>query len=351
MIFDSGASKGRFGIDSTFFASHPHLALNVLHDTTQTGSAWSDYRVSSLTYNVSQTVKIGNANLIYDFVQIANWKKAIQNDNCDGLFNISPNDTIHVWELNFEYNYLEIHPEENYRMPENCFLFPFKKGIIGYSIQLPLQITCANGDTLTLDRTYLVDTGMAWDIALISPAEELEFFNKREDAVWTQYLDGYYRHYTVKTTLLNNVALDSVRIYTFDNPYSLPCKYLVGQNFLKRFNVFFDMKNSQLGLQPIKNFQRIVNPNHRRFHYWATKNSKSKYIVTKLADYKGNYYKRAGLQTGDEIVAVNDTLYKNISYEQYLDFYKQDTLMFNIIREGKPMQIIIPVDKNEEQGD
>jgi hypothetical protein len=54
---------------------------------------------------------------------------------------------------------------------------------------------------------------------------------------------------------------------------------------------------------------------------------------------------------GDEIVAVNGKPYKNISYPEKGDFYKQDTLLFNLIRKGRPMKIVVQVDKNEKQGD
>jgi hypothetical protein len=196
------------------------------------------------------------------------------------------------------------------------------------------------------------DTGMAWDFMLIRPTkEDLEFLNKREDAVWTEYLDGYNKYYTVSATLFDNFVMDSLRIYTIDKPYRVNGRCLIGQNFLKRFNVFFDMKNRQVGLQPIKNFQRVVNPNHRRFHYSTKPSPEGKFIVTMVADYKDNYYKTAGLQQGDEIVAINGKLYKDITYEEKSEFHKQDTLLFDIIRKGQTLKLVVPVDKNEEQGD
>ncbi|EXZ22777.1 hypothetical protein M086_3476, partial [Bacteroides fragilis str. S13 L11] len=45
-----------------------------------------------------------------------NWKWYM-NSSSEGMFNIPPNDTMHVWELNFEHNYMEIHLAQNYRMP------------------------------------------------------------------------------------------------------------------------------------------------------------------------------------------------------------------------------------------
>jgi hypothetical protein len=353
MMFDSGAYESCFLLDSTFFAFHPSLSLNVLPEISRTGSAWGDNSVLNLVYKTSQTVKIGNADLVYNVVKIANWKAAIYNDYTEGVFNIPKNDTTHVWEWNFENNYLEIHPVESFKMPENCFIFQMGKSELPFNIQIPLQITCANGDTLTINRTFTIDTGMSKDVAIMYPAEELEFFNKRDDAVWNISKGGnILRYTTVRATLFDNFVMDSLRIYTFNNPpRSFRVHYLIGLHFLKRFNVFFDMKNQQLGLQPIKNFQRIVNPDYRRFHLSAPKNSEGKFIVTEVANYKANYYKTAGFQVGDEIIAVNGKLYKDITYEESSELYKQDTLVFDVHRDGNPLKIVVLIDKTEEQGD
>jgi hypothetical protein len=352
MMFDSGFCEGCFFLDSTFFASHPSLLLNVLPEISRVGSAWGENNVLNLIYKTSQTVKIGDTDLLYNVIQIANWKEAIHNDDTEGVFNIPQNDTAHVWELNFENNYLEIHPVESFKMPENCFIFQMEKSEYPFNIQIPLQIMCANGDTLTINRTFTIDTGMARDVAIMYPAEELAFFNKRDDAVWNVSKGGNIRRYTtVRATLFDNFVMDSLRIYTFNNPRSVFVRYLIGLHFLKRFNVFFDMKNRQLGLQPIQNFHRVVSPLYRRFHLSAPKNSEGKFIVTEVANYKANYYKIAGFQVGDEIVAVNGKLYKDITYEESSEFYKQDTLVFDVLRDGKPLKIVVPVDKTEEQGD
>ena len=62
-------------------------------------------------------------------------------------------------------------------------------------------------------------------------------------------------------------------------------------------------------------------------------------MVTMVADYKGNYYKTAGLQKGDEIIAVNSKPYKDITRDERRNFYTKDKLAFEIIRKGKPQKI------------
>jgi len=355
MAFDSGAGAGVFILDSTFCATHPNVTLNVLPDTIgRGGSSWSSKAVSISIYKTAPSVKIGYTDLKYNYMMIYNWNKYYNTSDSKGMFNIPKNDTTHVWELNFEYNYLEIHQAVAFKMPENCLVFPMikdKSTPAPFNIQLPIKIKCVDGDTLTLNRKFLVDAGMPEDIALLYRAEELAFFNKKNDAVWTENQSSYNRYYTVNATLFDNFAVDSLRIYTFDHPNSISSNYLIGQNFLKRFNVFFDLKNSKIGLQPIKHFQRVINPNHRRFHFSTDTTPKGKSIVTMVANYKGNFYKTAGLRVGDEIVSLNGKLYKNITYEEKSEFYKEATLVFNIIRKGKPLKIIVRVDKNEVQGD
>lgn len=66
------------------------------------------------------------------------------------------------------------------------------------------------------------------------------------------------------------------------------------------------MKSQRLGLQPIKNYERVVNPRKKRFHMSSRMNSHGKIIITKIADYESNYIKKAGLLEGDEIIAINE---------------------------------------------
>ena len=347
MTFDTG--WGTFTLDSIFCAANPNIIMNNPDSLLQRGSAWTYSTVPTLRYNQTKIVKIGNVPLTYQNLEVFNYKKYF-NSTADGAFGIPQQDTIHVWEFNFENNYLEIHQADDFKMPEKCFLLPMT-GF--FEVQLPMQIKFADGDTLTTNNTYLVDVGMPQDIALIYPTTEFEFFTKRNDAVWTT-MDGtnYYRHYNVSATLFENFAVDSLRIYTFDNPQRLKSKYLIGQNFLKRFNVFFDMKNRQLGLQPIKNFQRIVNPNHKRFYFSLTETKEGRAFVSKVADYPNNYIKNGGLQEGDEIVSMNNVLLSDSAFRGFYNLIEtSDTLIFGIIRNVKHLNFIIPVDKKEEQGD
>ncbi|GHT70495.1 hypothetical protein FACS1894155_00130 [Bacteroidia bacterium] len=351
LTFDTGWDQRCIELDSTIFALYPELIPKIIPDTLSAGVAWSNWRLQTLQYNTPISVKTGNTELRYDKVRVRDWKRYMGNDTSDGIFNIPRDDTVNVWELNFEHNYLEIHSVDNFRMPDDCSLFPFYPYLFG--VQLPMKLQSSDGDTLTMNPDhYIIDTGMYWDIAVMYQTRELEFFSKKEDAVWIEYLARYYRHYSVEATVFDNFVIDSLRIYTFDYPMEIAGNgHLIGQEFLRHFNVFFDMKNKQLGLQPIKNYKRIVNPFARRFHYASPPDKNRKFIITKIKDDK-DYFYLAGLREGDEIVAINGVLSKYFnSWKTREAIFSSDTLYYDIIRNGKPLKIIVPVDKTEERGD
>jgi hypothetical protein len=357
LIFDSGFSCGDLMLDSSFVAAYISLPSGIYpYRTSQDDSPWSDGRNATLSLyykNIVQTVKTGNTTTIYKSFEISNLNKLYGSDGTDGIFNIPADDTTHVWELNFDHNYLEIHSAGTFQMPENSFLCPLVGPEHHFCIHLPMQIRYANDDTLTSRAIYLIDTGAPQDIIFMhSTDKELTFFNKyKENVVWTESMGGYNLRYTVGATLFDNYYVDSLRIYTFSNSNRVEYSYFVGINFLKRFNVFFDMKNRQMGLQPIKNFRRIVNPNHRRFFFSSHRTPNETLIVDIVADYRANYYKNAGLREGDEIVSINDKPFKDITDEEKLAFNKIDTFVLDIIRNGQMLQIVVPVNKTLENGD
>ena len=341
MCFDTGCSV--FTLDSLFYVENPNIGLKSSDTKVLVGSNWSYNQVFASVYDHFITVKIGNVNLTYQNCYVFNYKKYFSS-NLDGIFGIPQKDTTHVWELNFEHNYLEIHKADDYMMPKNCFLLPLMNDFI---VQLPIKIDYSDGDTLTIFGNYFIDLGMPQDIVLVrSTKEELDFFNKIDDAVWiTKNSQDYQLRYTVNATLFDHFAVDSLRIYTLDNTRRLKSERMIGINFLKRFNVFFDQKNRQLGLQPIPNFQRIVSPYNGRFYFSSERLANGQTVVKEIADFKGNPYKEAGVKVGDEVYMINDILYKDVTYEDALKF-KGETLRWVFLRDGEQIIVIKPFDEN-----
>jgi hypothetical protein len=342
MVFDTG--WGVFTLDSSYYSTHPYIQWNEPDSFIKIGSSWSFSEVAGSFYKTFQTIKIGQVSLTYQNRQIFNYKD-YYNTQADGILGIPYNDSTHVWELNFDHNYLEIHQAEGFEMPNNCYLLALNEH---YEIEFPLRIEFSDGDTMTVHGKYFVDTGMPQDIVLVHPnKEELEFFNKRnEDVILINTGSGVLFRYTVSSTLFENYVVDSLRIYTLDNPRRLKGDRIVGQNFLKRFNVFFDLKNRQLGLQPINNFQRIVDPTARRFHYSITRTQEGKYILTKVINSPSNYYYTAGLREGDEIYTLNDKIYMNLSSADIIEIDNADTIRWVFLRGEEEIIVIHPNDRD-----
>ena len=79
-------------------------------------------------------------------------------------------------------------------------------------------------------------------------------------------------------------------------------------------------------------------------------NKQQRFIVEAIADNKENTYYTAGLRVGDEIISANGILWKDITPEQKETLYQGDFIRFKIIRDGKNMEIPVPVNKNEPIG-
>ena len=340
-------------LDSGILSANPSLSQKRVLGTAPMGTAWSTTRYSAIFYDSMQLkLQLGRTDFIYSEIQAMPWKKLMNSTFTDGLFNIPKSDTTHVWELNFENNYMEVHPADDYEFPEDCTLLPLEVyDYCPFYVTLPLKVRFSDGDTLTIQQKFLIDTGAPRDMILLLEAEEQKCLHQREDAVWLQDLGRYIRYYTVTGTLFDDLRLDSLRLYMLDYKNSVHHPYVVGLNFLKRFNVFFDMKNKRLGLQPLRRFERLVNPLYTRFHYSTRKSQDGRFIVDCVGDYKENYYKTAGLQVGDEIATIEGIPYGEITLEIANQLRLLETLVVGVVRNGKPQTLQVKVDRNEPAGD
>ena len=357
LLFDTGDGVGYYyefiTLDSSVLSDNPSLPRNHIWFKSELGTAWSELRMQATYYDSMQLkLKIGHTDFVYSGICSFPYKKYANSNVTDGVFNIPKSDTTHVWELNFENNYMEVHPADNYRFPEDCIILPLGDWKYGpFYVTFPLRLCFSDKDTLTIHQKFFIDTGLSRDIVLLQGAPEQEYLHQREDAVWLSNLGRYVRYYTATATLFDGLKMDSLRIYTLDYKNQVHHPYLIGLNFLKRFNCFFDMKNRRLGLQPLRRFKRRINPLYCRFHYSTQKNKEGRFIVDCVGDYKENYYKTAGLEVGDEIVSIQGFPYGEITLETANLLRLLDTLSVGIVRDGKPQTLYVGVDQNEPTGD
>ncbi len=363
LVFDTG--WGIPTLDSTWVSQYPSLTpKDIPSREYELGVAWNPASVRKATLYFDPhfeflKLKLGEPSMKFDYWRIGNFRQLLGVNDADGITGIPSADSTKVWGFNFEDNYITIQEADSFEMPKGYMQFPMK--VVTYPgvgmtihVNLPLKVQTSDGDTVTIHRDFFVDTGAWDDIILTSEAPELAFFDNKKDAVWiaTPYNGLYTRNHEIKVSL-GEYEDDSFRVTTYDHKSNVSGRYLIGLNFLKHFNVYFDFQRKVLGLKPIPNFERIIDKHARRYHMGfnieiITK--QQRFIVETIADNKENTYYTAGLRVGDEIISANGILWKDLTPEQKETLYQGDYIRFKIIRDGKNMEIPVPVNKNAPIG-
>ena len=352
MLFDSGFPSNFVMLDSTFCSENPLLILNVdsVGVVSCPPSAWessnSQVEIRNEIFNNPIRIKLLDNDLDYNQF-IERDMSTMHVSFFNGSFGF-PNDSTRIWEFNFEHNYLEIHEADNYEIPKDCFKLHLLKGPFNMPtdppyIQFPISIKCSDGDTITINELYLLDTACLNDIVLLSKTNEnvLDFFRKRDDATLISDRENYRSRYNVEATIFDGLKVDSMRIYTNEYSDRMYQAGVIGLNFMKRFNMFFDFKSKQIGFQSINNFKRIVYDDYRRFYFsWEIREDKRRF-VKKLSDIKSNYYRDAGLCEGDEVVSINGIELKSLTKEENKSIENSRIREMNILRSGRPLKITV----------
>ena len=365
LFFDTG--WGIPALDSTLVYQYPSLVpKDIPSREYEFGVAWNPtYTTKRTLYSDPELetlkLKLGENPMHFGYWGVCNYRKLFNENEADGVTGIPSADSTKVWGLNFENNYITIQEADSFKMPKGYMQFPMKvvthpAVAMTIYVNLPLKVQTSDGDTVTIHRDFFVDTGAWNDIILMSEASELAFFDNKKDAVWiaTPYNGLYTRNHEVKVSL-EEYEDDSFRVTTYDHKHktTVSSRYLIGLNFLKHFNVYFDFQRKVMGLKPIPNFERIIDKHARRYHMGFNIeiiNKQQRFIVETIADNKENNYYTAGLRVGDEIISANGILWKDLTPEQKETLYQGDSILFKIIRDGKNMEIPVPINKNEPIG-
>ena len=362
LVLDTGIGGTPF-LDSALVSQHPSLTPGDMPSREDvSSSAWNPtYTTKSTSYYAPLKLKLGESPMDFGNWGVGNYRKLVNENDADGVTGIPSADSTKIWGLNFENNYITIEEADSFEMPKGYMVFPMK--VVTYPavgmtihVNLPLKVQTSDGDTVTIYRDFFVDTGAWNDIILTSEASELAFFDNKKDAVWiaTPYNGLYTRNHEVKVSL-GEYEDDSFRVTTYDHKHktTVPSRYLIGLNFLKHFNVYFDFQRKVMGLKPIPNFERIIDKHARRYKVGFNMEiitKQQRFIVETIADNKENNYYTAGLRVGDEIISANGILLKDLTPEQKETLYQGDFIRFKIIRDGQNMEISVPINKNEPIG-
>jgi hypothetical protein len=356
MFFDTGAAYS-FTLDSTFFFTNSlNTNLSIPKKQRVAIPFHNKFNVPVLVYKNTASATIGETVINHNEVVVMDLHSHIDTTT-NGVFSIPKDDTTHVWELNFDKNYLEIHHYENFQMPEECICLPlYPPNLVPYSfdndfyIKIPLQIVC-NEDTLISDYVYEIDTGTFSDMIIPPQTPEAAYFEKNWDNRWRYTNDDIIdKENIVQATAWDTVKIDTLKIFTSD--MILHKKKCIGLNFLKRFNVFFDMHSQQIGLQPISYKRYRFNRKVLYYYVDTIPTPAGNYKINYIPHFKANYYETAGLRVGDEIVLWHGYPYGDIVKGKIdlREIVKEtDTLIYDIIRDRQPMKIMVPLpadDKN-----
>jgi hypothetical protein len=268
-----------------------------------------------------------------------------------GMFDTPIDDTTHVWEINFEKEYLQIHPGSSFTAPEGTTFFPMEADGESFLITMPITARFPDGTIIKGHWKGVIDTGSHQDIVLVNDAPEINMLMKRKDAVWIYNPNGYNRWNEVSATVFDKYHLDSLRLYTIQNRVAGDFNYVIGTNFLKHFNVFLDLKNKRLGLQPLEHFKRITDPLAPPYHFSTKKNKYGRNIIAHIANYESNYIRKSDLRLGDEVISIDGIDYNKLTLWDEHRFMKMDTVKYKIRRQGKIKVLIVHVNKNEKLGD
>ena len=363
LIFDTG--WGIPTLDSALVSQFPSLTpKGVPSQEYSVGSNWNpaSARKCMLYFDKefeTLNLKLDNNSMDFGYWNVGDFYKIFGANDVNGIMGIPSADSTKVWGFNFEHKYITIQESDSFEMPKECMLFPMKvvthpHVAMTINVNLPLKIQTSDGDTMTLHRDFFIDTGAWNDIILTSEASELAFFDTKKDAVWiaTPYNGLYTRNHAVKISI-GDYEDNSFRVTTYNHETKVANRYLIGLNFLKHFNVYFDFQRKVMGLKPIPYFERIIDRHARRYHMGfniETINKQQRFIIETIADNKENTFYTAGLRVGDEIISANGILLGNITLEQREAMYQGDSIRFKIIRDNENMEISVPIDKNEPIG-
>ena len=362
LIFDTG--WGILTLDSALVSQFPSLTpKDVSSQEYSVGSNWNPASARECTLYFDQefetlNLKLDNNPMYFGYWIVGNVYNILGAKDVNGIMGIPSADSTKVWGFNFEHKYITIQEADSFEMPKEFMLFPMKvvtnpHVAMTINVNLPLKIQTSDGDTTTLYRDFFIDTGAWNDIILTSEASELAFFDTKKDAVWIATSKGLYtRNHAVKISI-GDYEDNSFRVTTYGHKTKVANRYLIGLNFLKHFNVYFDFQRKVMGLKPIPHFERTIDKHARRYHMgfnMETMNKQQRFIIETIADNKENTYYTAGLRVGDEIISANGILWKNVTPEQREAMYQGDSIQFKIIRDNENMEISVPIDKNEPIG-
>ena len=337
LLFDTGTYV--LGLDTTFAAKiAPYDSIRQQRKAYFGSDYAIEYKSLGNSYEGLLNVEIGSRSLGVEKFRVGDFRELLQIPEFDGLMGIPDSDSLNVWEVNFEENYISIIPSDSFHIDEDFLTLPLRLDEYGFTFTtLPVAIRTKQGVEVKSEEEYLIDTGSYTDILFLNNTEEAKKLNTKNDSAY--WLHDYH-FWEGEINVCGRVKLDSARVYVYDFPLS-NSKRSLGMNFFKRFNVFFDMKNRLLYLKPIKKKFERIKWLKRPWGKFSSSQKNGKDIIDRICDYKDNPAIKAGFQIGDEIISINGKLNSEYSEEDWEKLSKEEIWNYVIKRDGKLLNLIL----------
>ena len=341
LVFDTGSPYTC--IDSTFVADS-NLQYNRIVEGRMGGAGNNQETIrvilNELTYTVSGQEYVSD---ISPIIQL----KSIVGDYADGILGI---DNMGEKVITIDYLGEQMAFEDRLGNTEGYTSIPIRYS--NNRIYVPLTVNIAEGKTI--EGEGLMDLGSGGSVELTSlVAEEYALKDITPQIRYFTAVGGiggessgsYFR---AKNASVGGFTLnDIVMGFSGNTGGALASKEyigIVGNEFWERFDMIIDLPGERLFLKPNTTFKDLFNSPVVGFSYIDRSRTLGCWIVNSLAEESNA--EKAGLRSGDHIVAINGRDVKGISLEERKNFFDGMTeITLTIQRDTGTVEISFPFDE------
>lgn len=211
---------------------------------------------------------------------------------------------------------------------------------------IPIQaVTVADGKTIT--NKFYFDTGAGLCFLLSEDFEKDSVVLKKNKRMLETQAEGLGGKRPMKLTVLKSVKVGpykfrKVPTYVFNDEYNVTAYPstggLLGNDLLRRFNVVLNYPEQSIHLKPNKAFDHPFDYSYTGFGIYM---EEGEIVVDDII--KNSPGEKAGLKTGDKVIAVNGNFTRNIQlYRTMLQNY-DSKIRIIVMRDGVATEIILKV--------
>jgi hypothetical protein len=242
-------------IDISFFERYLNTGQKKKLNLLQFGFASSSKELDTTYFVKSSPVKIqiGKHHIVFNDYCLFDFKK--KNIKGDLMLPIPFKDSLLIWELNMEKQYIKLHDySEDMRFDGYNSVDIYSNGYKSNKIlfDLPVQYP-TSGMIMEKDTLFcLFDTGYPLDILLWNSSKVIKKIGQQKLSNGLTN-GGYIKVFRTKASFFNSNIQDTSSIRFEENPRHIPNFDIAGLNFIIRFNYFIDLYNMKLYYQQIEN--------------------------------------------------------------------------------------------------